>query len=314
MTINLFQKIFNKNKQSETLEEQPKPKKPRNAAKAKKWANILAINFLVLFVALLVLFPFYIMIITSIKPFGEALYFSWFPSKVSFDAYKFILVPNEETSALDLNLLRSFGNTLLSVVPGTTVGVFVSAAAGYIYAKHNFTGKNVMFVLLLSALMIPSVVMMVPLYLIYAKIGWVDTLLPLIIPSMFGTTGLVFAFRQYMYSIPNELIESAKLDGAGQIRTMISIVLPLAKPIIVAQWLLMFMAGYNQYVEPLLYIFDPKRETIQLTLARYSQTIGVSNMPVVMASAAIGLVPLVILYASAQKFFAQGIMAGSLKG
>lgn len=285
-----------------------------NKARARKMANAIAVNCLVVLVALLVLFPFYIMIVTSIKPFGEALYFSWWPSKVSLEAYKFILVPNESTAILDLNLLRSLMNTLIAVVPGTTVGICTSALAGYIFAKHQFDGKNIMFTLLLSALMIPSAVMMVPLYLIYAKIGWVDTLLPLIIPQMFGTTGLVFAFRQYMYGIPNELIESAKLDGAGRFMTIFTIVLPLATPVMVAHWLLTFMAGYNQYIEPLLYIFDPKRETLQLTLARYSQTIGVSNMPVIMASAAIAMFPLIVLYASAQKFFAQGIMAGSLKG
>ena len=286
----------------------------KNTAKVKKIIQTIVVNLLVVMVALIVLFPFYIMIVTSIKPFGEALYFSWWPSHVTFDAYKFVLVPNESTIELDLSLLRSFKNTLVSVVPGVTVGVFVSAASGYIFAKFNFTGKNIMFALMLSAMMIPSAVTMVPLYLIYAKIGWVDTLLPLIVPSMFGSTTLVFAFRQYMYGVPTELIESARLDGASQVRAFVSVVLPLAKPVIVAHWLLQFMAGYNLYTEPLLYIFDPKMETLQLTLARYSQTIGVANMPVVMATAAISMAPLIVLYACSQKFFAKGIMSGALKG
>ena len=288
--------------------------KIKNTAKEKKIFKTIIINFLVLLVALIVLFPFYIMVVTSIKPFGEALYFSWWPSRVTWDAYKFVLVPNESTIELDLSLLRSFKNTLISVIPGVTVGVIVSAASGYIFAKFDFTGKNVMFALMLSAMMIPSAVTMVPLYLIYAKIGWVDTLLPLIVPAMFGSTTLVFAFRQYMYGIPTELIEAARLDGASQVRAFWSVVLPLAKPVMVAHWLLQFMAGYNLYTEPLLYIFDPKMETLQLTLARYSQTIGVANMPVVMATAAISMAPLIVLYACSQKFFAKGIMSGALKG
>lgn len=282
--------------------------------KVRKIVNDVIINILVVLVALIVLFPFYIMIVTSVKPFGEALYFSWWPSKVTLEAYKFILIPNEATTELDLSILRSFKNTLVSVIPGVTVGCFVSAVSGYIFAKFNFTGKNLMFSLMLSAMMIPSVITLVPMYLIYAKIGWVDTLLPLIVPTMFGSTSLVFAFRQYMYSVPSELVEAAMLDGASQIKAFVSIVLPLAKPVIVAHWLLQFMAGYNLYTEPLLYIFDPKMETLQLTLARYSQTIGVANMPVVMATAAISIAPLIILYACSQKFFAKGIMSGALKG
>ncbi len=284
-----------------------------NGARAKKVAKVVVINALIVLVALIVIFPLYIMIVTSIKSFGEAMYFSWWPAHPSLAAYKYVLIPTEESKYLGMNLPRSLLNTLITVVPGTTVGIFTSAASGYILAKFNFTGKNVMFILLMSALMIPGVIMMVPLYLIYAKIGWVGTPLPLIIPAMFGTTGLVFAFRQYMYGIPNELIESATLDGAGRFRTMLSIVLPLARPVIVAHWLLTFMAGYNQYTEPLLYLTDSRWETVQLTLSRYAQTIGVSNMPVVMATAAISMFPLVVLYVSAQKFFAQGIMAGSLK-
>lgn len=282
--------------------------------KVRKIVNDVIINILVVLVALIVLFPFYIMIVTSVKPFGEALYFSWWPSKVTLEAYKFILIPNESTTELDLSILRSFKNTLVSVIPGVTVGCLVSAVSGYIFAKFNFTGKNLMFSLMLSAMMIPSVITLVPMYLIYAKIGWVDTLLPLIVPTMFGSTSLVFAFRQYMYSVPSELVEAAMLDGASQIKAFVLIVLPLAKPVIVAHWLLQFMAGYNLYTEPLLYIFDPKMETLQLTLARYSQTIGVANMPVVMATAAISIAPLIILYACSQKFFAKGIMSGALKG
>ncbi|MBQ8292030.1 MAG: carbohydrate ABC transporter permease, partial [Clostridia bacterium] len=189
-----------------------------------------------------------------------------------------------------------------------------SAASGYIFAKFEFTGKNLMFSALLFSMMIPGAVMMVSMYLIYAKINWVDTLLPLIVPQLFGSASLVFAFRQYMYGIPSELIEAARIDGANQFTAFVKIVFPLATPVMIAHWLLTFMAGYNQYTEPLLYIFDPKWETLQLTLARYSQTIGTTNTPVVMASATISLIPMIVLYACSQKFFAQGIMTGALKG
>ena len=288
-------------------------RKAKNAKRNKIIQSVL-INFGIFLVALLVVFPFYVMLTTSVKSFGEAMYFTWFPSEVSLEAYEFILVPNEQSTALDLNILRSLRNTLIAVVPGATVGVIVSAASGYIFAKFEFTGKNLMFSALLFSMMIPGAVMMVSMYLIYAKINWVDTLLPLIVPQLFGSASLVFAFRQYMYGIPSELIEAARIDGANQFTAFVKIVFPLATPVMIAHWLLTFMAGYNQYTEPLLYIFDPKWETLQLTLARYSQTIGTTNTPVVMASATISLIPMIVLYACSQKFFAQGIMTGALKG
>ncbi len=280
----------------------------------KRNLTTVVLNLLVAVFALIVLFPLYVMVITSVKPFGEAMYFSWWPSKFSLEAYKFILIPNEATIEMGLSLVRAFRNTLITTIPGTTIGVFVSAASAYVFAKRDFTGKKVCFTILLSALMLPGAVQMVSMYLIYAKIGWVNTLFPLLIPPMFGSIGLVFAFRQFMYSIPDEMIESARMDGAGEFAILVKMVLPLSKAVIGAHWLLQFMNGYNQYIEPLLYIFDPEWETLQLTLSRYTQTVGTTNMPVVMASAAISMVPLIILYACSQKLFEKGIMTGSIKG
>ena len=282
--------------------------------RVKKNATSIALNLLVAVFALIVVFPLFVMAITSVKPFGEAMYFSWWPSKISFEAYKFILIPNESTIEMGLSLVRAFRNTLITTIPGTTVGVFVSAASAYVFAKREFTGKKICFTILLSALMLPGAVQMVSMYLIYAKIGWVNTLLPLVVPQMFGTIGLVFAFRQFMYSIPDEMVESARVDGAGEFTILVKMVLPLSKAVICAHWLLQFMNGYNQYIEPLLYIFDPEWETLQLTLSRYTQTVGTSNMPVVMAAAAISMIPLIILYACSQKLFEKGIMTGSIKG
>lgn len=288
-------------------------KKAKNA-KRNKILQLVFVNLGIALIALLVLFPFYVMITTSLKSFGEAMYFSWWPSEPSLEAFKFILVPNEQSKALDLDLLRSLRNTLIIAVPGATVGVIVSAASGYIFAKFEFTGKNLMFSALLFSMMVPGAVMMVSMYLIYAKMNWVDTLLPIIVPQLFGSASLVFAFRQYMYGVPTELVEAARIDGANQFTAFALVVFPLAKPVMTAHWLLQFMALYNQYTEPLLYIFDPKWETLQLTLARYSQTIGTTNTPVVMAAATISMLPLIVLYACSQKFFASGIMTGALKG
>ena len=143
------------------------------------------INLGIAIVALLVLFPFYVSLVTSIKSFGEAMYFSWWTEEINIDAYLFILLGNEQTQAQDLNLLRSLKNTLVVAIPSATLGVVVSAAAGYVFARFEFTGKNLMFSALLFSMMLPGAVTMVSMYLIYAKLNLVDTLVPLILPNIF---------------------------------------------------------------------------------------------------------------------------------
>lgn len=272
------------------------------------------LHLCILIAAVLALFPFYVMIVNSIKSYGEGLYFVWWPSKPSLEAYKFVLFDEQIRIDYELSILRSLWNTLKIVIPSTTVGMFFASMAAYTFVKRDFPGKNFMFSAMMLSMMIPSTVTMISSYLIYANLGWVNTPLPLMIPPMFGTISLLFALRQYMYGIPTELVDSGRIDGAGHFVIFLRIILPLARPVLIAQWLLAFMAGYNQYQEPLLYLIDPSQYTIQLILPNFSQAVGATDVPKSSAATVLALLPMFIIYTASQKFFAQGIMTGALKG
>ena len=274
----------------------------------------IVLHLAVLFAIAVALFPFYVLIVNSIKSYGEGLYFVWWPAKPSLDAYKFVLFDQQIRIDYELSIMRGLWNSFKIAVPSVTIGTLVAAMSAYTFVKRDFPGKNVIFSILMFSMMIPSTVTMISMYLIYAKVGWVNTPLPLMIPGMFGTVTLLFALRQYMYGIPTELVDSGRIDGANHFYIFWRIILPLASPVLVAQWLLGFMASYNQYQEPLLYLIDPSQYTIQLVLPNFSQAVGLADAPKAAAVSILAMLPMFILYASSQKFFAKGIMTGALKG
>ncbi len=263
--------------------------------------------------AVIVLFPFYAIVVTSFKTFGEALgEFTWWPKTFTWEAYVFILGKND----FNVSLLRSFGNTLLIVLPSLAVGLFVSAMSAYTFAKREFPLKNAMFSVLLVTMMLPSIITLMPQYLIFSAMNWVDTPLPLMVPGMFGSATCVFFLRQYIRGIPTELIEAAKIDGLRHPGIFVKIILPLSLPGLCAQGVLWFIAGYNDYMGPLIYLFSPENETLQVTLARFvgsASGAGGQNVPAILAGSVLTLAPLLIIYIFAQKFFISGIAVSGLK-
>ncbi len=288
-----------------TFVRQKKHVKPSNVALT------VVLNLCVILAAVVALFPFYMLIVDSIKGYEEK-FFVWWPKNPSLWAYKYIFGP-EASEAYDISILRAFWNTLKIVVPSTTIGMFFAAMAAYTFVKRDFPGKNFMFSVMMLSIMIPTTVTMFSKYMIFTMIGWGSSSLPLMIPPMFGTITLLFALRQYMYGIPTELVESARMDGANHFIIFLRIILPLAKPVIIAQWLLTFMAGYNQYEEPLLYL-EGYDMTLQLIIPFFSSDISGNNIPVARAATLLAFMPMFVIYTAAQKFFAQGIMSGALKG
>ena len=144
-------------------------------------------------------------------------------------------------------MIRGFLNTLAYVLPPTLCGLFASALAAFAFAKLNFKGKNLLFGLLLITMLIPGTIMLTPTYVIYDLIGWTDSPLPLIIPGMFGAAACVFFMRQFISGIPDSVVEAAKIDGVGYFGIFIKIIIPLSVPALIAQGLLGFIGGYNDY-------------------------------------------------------------------
>ena len=206
-------------------------------------------------------------------------------------------------------------NSILYIVAPLFVGVFTSAMAAFGFARLRFPGKTAMFFTLLSTVLLPGVITMIPSYILYATVyNWTNTPLPLIIPGMFGAAMTMFLIRQYFLTLPKELEEAAQLDGMGWWGIFLKIALPLAMPVLITQIILSFNGMYNDYLGPLLYVGTvPNLRTLQLILTSIP-TQGYTPYPLMMAGAIVALIPTFVLFAAAQKFFTEGIVLTGIKG
>lgn len=284
-----------------------------------KWKEytktILSYAFLVL-LALFILIPFYVILVTSFKTRTDSLSipFSWLPTEGwHLDAYVNVLFTDVSGGGSGVSsILRGFINTLMYITPPTLIGLLTSALSAYAFAKLKFKGKKVGFMLLLGTMMIPGIIMLVPSYMIYDRLGFTDSPIPLMIPGMFGAAAAVFFLRQFFQGIPDELIEAARMDGMSDIGIFFKIMMPLSKPALLAQGILGFIGGYNDYFGPLLYLRSPEKHTLQIALTFFEGTY-VNDWPTVMAGAVVTLLPTIIIFLIAQKYFVKGITMTGFK-
>ncbi|MGQ4666412.1 carbohydrate ABC transporter permease [Metabacillus halosaccharovorans] len=251
--------------------------------------------------------PFFWMLSTSLKPEGAVFTMppQWIPEKFVWENYWTVLT--------EANLLRGFMNTFAVIIPPTVIGVFTSSLAAFGFSKLKFPGRDKLFLVLLATIMLPGVVTMVPTFIIFRDLGWLDTWMPLIIPGMFGTAMAIFFLRQFFMTIPDELMEASKIDGLGYFGIFIKIILPLAKPAIVTQAILWFLAGYNDFLGPLIYINTPEKFTLQLVLASFNGYYT-SEWTLIMAGSVLALIPTILMFFFAQKQFIEGITMTGIKG
>ena len=282
--------------------------KPMSFTKSRKFQNLVSkiIAYVVLiFACIIVLAPFSIIIATSFKTLSDAVKvpFTFYEGYLDFTSYKDILA--------DKDLWVGLKNTLIIVCPIMFTGVFFSALSAYAFSKLRFKAKKVMFAVLLGSMMLPGVITMTPAYLIYDMIGWTDSFLPLMIPNMLGTASCTFYLTQYFKGVPDELMEAAKVDGLGNFGIFIRIMLPLSLPALVAQILLWFISGYNDYFGPMLYLNSKKKYTLQLILNLMVNPDG--SWPKIMSGCIVIMVPILLLYLVFQKYFIKGITLSSGK-
>lgn len=213
-------------------------------------------------------------------------------------------------------LLNGFANSLIIVVTVLTIGLFVSAMSSYAFSKFEFPLKSVLFMGLLGTMMIPYSVVMIPQYIGFSRLNWVDTLLPLIVPGLFGNIVVVFFIRQYLSgALPNDLIEAAKIDGASFPRIFWSIGLPVMKPALAAQAALGFMGIWNDFLGPLIYLHTPEKQTIQVLIASMQALyIGQSDYPMIMAAAVIAMIPVILVFFFCQRYFIESLAISGIKG
>lgn len=215
---------------------------------------------------------------------------------------------------LDPKLQLGILNSIIIAVSTIVVGTLVSSMAAFSYAKLRFPGKNQLFLAELATLMIPFSVIMIPQFIIYSRIGWLDTWFPLIIPGMLGNVGMIFFLRQYMSGIPTSMIESARIDGAGYFRIFWQIMLPNAKPAIAAQAILWFMGAWNDYFAPSIYLNTPEKLTVQVMIAKLNSMYAIqTDYPLILAASVVALLPILIVFMIFQKQIIASVAMTGLK-
>lgn len=268
---------------------------------------------LVIFAILFILVPMYIMLITSFTTELETdnAYFSWWPKQgVTLEGYSFVF----SKSVLEITLIQSFINTMWIYLPSTIIGVFASAMAAYAFAKLDFKLKKPMFAILMATLTLPNCMGMIASIIMFDGIGWLNTPLPLMVPRMLGTIGVVFFLRQFYMGMPDDLIGAGYIDGLDEITVFFRILLPLSTPALISQIVLQFIGAYNDYLAPLLYLQDESMYTLQIALAYYKDPVK-DMWNVRMSAATVAMLPLVILYLIAQKYILKGVaITTGLKG
>lgn len=204
-------------------------------------------------------------------------------------------------------------NTLIIVVFTIAGNVLSNSLVAYAFAKINFRGREFLFKVILATMMIPAFVTLVPTYVIFSKLHWVNTYLPLIVPTFCGNAFHIFMMRQFYRTIPNELLEAAKVDGAGHFYIWSRLVLPLVKPVLATVALISFKGAWSDFQGPLLYLSEPAKYTLQLGLQVFKGE-GYTEWNYLMAVSFLSMIPVVLLFFCFQNYFIEGMnISGSIK-
>lgn len=252
-------------------------------------------------------FPLYWMIVTSLKLPNQvfAVPTIWWPSVMQFS--------NWPAALRVFPFVRDLINSLIITVPSTVGMTIASALVAYGLTRLRWRGRSLAFVLILSTLMVPSWVTLVPLYILFNDIGMVNTFWPLILPQVFGGAFSIFLMRQFFMQQPHELFDAARVDGASHIRMFVQIALPLAKPALAVVALFAFINSWTDYINPLVYLSNSNLFTLQLGLFNFFNEHNV-NWPGLMAASLIVMMPMVILFLAAQRSFIEGVTFTGLRG
>lgn len=282
----------------------------RIKSKTRKRKIINTILFLVLLAGSLVMIvPLLWMVSTSVKNKLDVFAMPpvWIPKEINWSKYSEIWTKGP--------LLSGLINSLIVCVTVTTIGTFTSSLAAFAFAKLRFPHKNTIFLALLGTMMIPFAIVMIPQFIIFSKLGWVDTLKPLIIPGLFGNVSMIFFLRQYMQGIPTDLIEAARLEGCSYFKIYYKIIFPLAGPAISAQVILWFMGIWNDYLAPSIYINTPEKMTIQTVIQSFNATYAIqTDYPLIMAASVMSMLPIIIVFIIFQKWIIESIAISGVKG
>jgi len=253
--------------------------------------------------------PFYITVAMSLKSQSELATTSmWaWPREVTFENYRTVLTNPLVSFSLFLR------NTTFITTVSTIGTLFGSTVVAYGFARMNFAGKDRLFLVLLATMMLPGLLTMIPSYVVYAKIHWINTFYPLTVPAFFGGGAFnIFLLRQFYLGIPKELDEAAVIDGASHWIIFYRVLLPLSGPAIATIGIFSFMGAWRDFMGPLLYLNEPEKQTLELGLRTY-QSLHDSQWHLIMASTVLVSIPIIVLFFVGQRYFVKGIVMTGLK-
>jgi multiple sugar transport system permease protein len=254
------------------------------------------------------LIPLLWMISSSLKQQGEVFAVPpiWIPSPPQWGNYAEAL--------RRAPLLTWLGNTTIITVLTIIGNVLSSSLVAFGFARLRFPGKNALFILLLSTMMLPDIVLLIPRFIMFRSIGWVDTLLPLVVPSYFGGGAYnIFLTRQFYLTIPRDFDEAARIDGASNFTIWWRILLPLSTPVLIAITIFSFVAHWNDFLNPLIYLFSEEKKTLALGLRAFINPADAS-WHITMAASMFIVVPILILFFIGQRYFIRGIAMTGIQG
>lgn len=256
--------------------------------------------------AVLMIIPMLWMISASLMPAGQASTYPprLFPKDVTFDHYVALF------TRLDLG--RSLLNSATIAVTVTAISIIINSMAGYAFAKLRFRGRDGLFRVLAAGLVIPVQVSMLPLFLLMKQLGLINSYWGVIIPGMASIFG-IFLIRQYAQSIPDDLLDAARMDGAGELRIYTSIVLPTIVPILATMAIWTFLSTWNDFMWPLIVLSDDAKWTLPVALANLSGE-HVQDTELMMAGSVLTILPVMMVFLFLQRYYIQGVMVGSVKG
>jgi ABC-type glycerol-3-phosphate transport system permease component len=280
----------------------------RARVRARERIGHLALHAALIGGSLLFLVPFFWLVSTSLKLTGRELVMppQWIPDPLVLDNY--------QKAVTRLPFPLYLRNTLIVTLTATFFGVLTASLAGFGFARLRFPGRGLLFSLCLAALMIPTIVTLIPEFLVFKQLGLIDTFWPLVLPpSLGGGAFAVFLFRQYALTIPNDLDEAARVDGADAFRIWWSVILPLSKPVLATMAVLAFIQHWNDFLRPLVYLNSIEVRTLALGLRSFLGEFTTA-WNLLMAASTLMILPILVLFFVAQRYFVQGIVMTGIKG
>ncbi|MFB5269565.1 carbohydrate ABC transporter permease [Paenibacillus enshidis] len=257
--------------------------------------------------SLLMIFPFLWTILSSLKDISQIFVIppQWIPDPVVWSNYP--------DSLQAMPFVQAYGNSFYITALVVLSTLFTASMAAYAFAKIRFPGRDVLFILFLSTMMIPKQVTMIPLYLVMNKVGWLDTHWSIIVPGALFNAFAVFLLRQFVMGIPRDLEEAAVVDGAGHIRIYWNVILPLIRPALAAVGIFTFLGAWNSFLDPLIYLNTPEKFTVPLLLNSF-KGLYTADWALMMAGTTISVIPVLVVYIFAQKQIIEGITMTGIKG